>query len=64
MATLLHNLVQTETKRIEIENIKNDILEKYANGILVKNINGVDDLTRYLRYTFTLKKAIYIISIE
>lgn len=57
MATLLHNLEQTETKRIEIENIKNDILEKYKNGIYVKNINGIDDLIRYLRYTFTLKES-------
>lgn len=52
MATLLHNLDQTETKRIEIENIKNKILDKYANGIFAKNINRIDNLIGYLRYIF------------
>ena len=57
MATLLHNLDQTENKRIEIEIIKNEIIEKYANGSCVKNINGFDDLIKYLRYKFTLKES-------
>lgn len=57
MAILLHNLDQTENKRIEIEIIKNEIIEKYANGSCVKNINGLDDLIKYLRYTFTLKES-------
>ena len=57
MATLLHNLDQTETKRSEIEKIKNKIIENHANGKFVKNIDGLDNLIRYLMYVFTLKES-------
>lgn len=57
MATLLHNLDQTETKKIEIKNIQNEILKKYEKNITAKKINGIDDLISYLKYTFTLKES-------
>lgn len=56
-AILLHNLDQTETKRNEIERIKDDIIENYINGRIVSNISGLDDLISYLRYIFTLKES-------
>lgn len=54
---LLHNLDQTETKKNEIEHIKNEIIKNYANGKIVERINGFDDLMRYLKYMFTLKES-------
>lgn len=56
MAILLHDLDQTENKKIEIEALKNEILEKHRNKISVKDITGIDNLIRYLRYVFTLKE--------
>jgi hypothetical protein len=53
MATLLHNLEQTERKRGELLKIKEEIIENYNKGRYIKNIE-FDDLIKYLRYTFKL----------